>query len=163
MAAPNPSGPQKPKDLLPGILDLAGQEVVAIPRYDAGLSAGHGAIIGEDAAPEGFQFIEKDWLRVASASTTENLAVVKVDGDSMQPTLADGDWILVDRGHTHVRRDGVYALAFNGACWIKRLTINFKNKRFQVISDNAVYPMQELTEEELTILGRAVWIVGRKI
>lgn len=146
-----------------GLIELSGQEVAVIPRFDAAISAGHGSFVDPNAEPLGHQFIEHQWLRAITQASPSELAVVRVAGDSMERTLADGDWILVDRTQRRLNREGVYALAVGDACWVKRLTLNFREQTIRVLSDNPAYPMQELTEEDLTVIGRVIWIVGRKV
>ena len=81
----------------------------------------------------------------------------------MEPTLSKGDWILIDRTQRRIDREGVYAIQVGDAAWVKRISLNLRDKVVQVISDNKVYPMQELAEEDLSIIGRAIWVVGRRI
>lgn len=138
-------------------------EYVAVPRYDASLSAGPGSILDPNTAPLGHSLFEAQWLAAITRAAGDMLAVVRVDGDSMEPTLADGDWILIDRTQRRINRQGVYAIQVGDVAWIKRISLNLKDKLVQVISDNEHYPMQELAEDELAVIGRAVWIVGRKV
>ena len=50
--------------------------------------------------------------------------MIRVAGDSMAPTLGDGDDILVDRGDGAERlRDGIYVLRLDGALVVKRLVL----------------------------------------
>lgn len=138
-------------------------DFVQIPRYDAGVSAGHGSIIDPHADPLGYYYFEAQWLAALTRAAGDMLAVVKVDGDSMEPTLFDGDWVLVDRSQRRLNRQGIYVIQVGDVIWIKRISLNLKSQTIQVISDNSHYPMQELSEEELSVIGRAVWIVGRKV
>jgi len=137
--------------------------ITEVVRYDAALSAGPGSLIDPNAEPLGVCHFETQWLKTVTRAVGEQLAVVRVDGDSMEPTLADGDWILIDRTQTRINREGVYALQIGDMVWIKRISLNLSEKLVRVISDNTNYPVQELEESELQILGRAVWIVGRKV
>lgn len=152
--APSPTG---------GIGELSGVEYAFIPRYDAAMSAGPGSIIDPHAEPIGFHPVEAQWLRALTHSAPSHLAVLRVDGDSMEDTLHDGDWVLVDRGETRAKRGGVFALQVDDATWVKRLTLNLKDRLIQVISDNPRYPVQELREDSLSVIGRVVWIVARKL
>ena len=136
---------------------------VAVGRYDASLSAGPGSLVDPHADPIGRVYFEAQWLSAITRAAGDNLAVVRVDGDSMEPTLADGDWILIDRTQRKINREGVYAIRVGDVAWVKRISLNLKEKLVQVISDNDRYPMQELGEDELAVIGRAVWIVGRKV
>ncbi|MBB4265199.1 phage repressor protein C with HTH and peptisase S24 domain [Roseospira visakhapatnamensis] len=163
--ARKPVGPPAapPPPLAPGYVTLADREVAAIPRYDAAVSAGDGSIIGPNAAPLGFQFVEAQWLRAITRASPDALAVIRVTGDSMEHTLVDGDWILVDRTQRRPNREGIYALQVGDVAWVKRLTLDLRDRRFQIISDNPAYPVQALAEDDLAIIGRVVWIVGRRV
>lgn len=146
-----------------GMVEMSGAEVAAVPRYDAAMSAGAGSIIDPEAEPIGHWFIEAQWLRAVTNTAPSRLAVLRVSGDSMEDTLADGDWVLVDRGQTRASQEGIYALQVADSTWVKRLTLNLREKLIRVISDNPRYPVQELPENELSVIGRIVWIVARKV
>jgi hypothetical protein len=52
------------------------------------------------------------------------LSLIRVEGDSMAPTLSDGDEILVDGGDGASRlRDGIYVLRIEDALVVKRLAL----------------------------------------
>src|SRR5688572_4995529 len=70
-------------------------EMVRVPLLDIGASAGHGAIAEAELAVAHIAFDPK-WLRQLCKGGTDNLSFIRVQGDSMSPTLADGDDILVD-------------------------------------------------------------------
>jgi len=147
----------------PGLIDVAGTELAAVPRYDAKMSAGPGSIIDADAEPIGHWYIEAQWLRAITQTAPSRLAVLRVAGDSMEDTLADGDWVLVDRGQTRAAQEGIYALQIDDTTWVKRLSLNLRERLIRVISDNPRYPVQELPADDLTVIGRIVWIVARKV
>ncbi|MEM7446414.1 MAG: S24 family peptidase [Pseudomonadota bacterium] len=147
----------------PGFLELGSEEFASVGRFDAALSAGHGSLLEAEPDPLGYQLFEAQWLRSVTQAAPDHLAVVRVDGDSMEQTLSNGDWVLVDLTQRSFNREGVYALRIGDAGWIKRLSLNLRDRLVRVISDNALYPMQELTEEELDIIGRVVCIVARRV
>lgn len=146
-----------------GVIEVAGAEFAAVPRYDAAMSAGHGSIIDANAEPIGYHLIEAQWLRAITQTAPSRLAVLRVAGDSMEDTLADGDWVLVDRGQTRAAQEGIYALQIDDTTWVKRLSLNLRERLIRVISDNPRYPVQELPADDLTVIGRIVWIVARKV
>lgn len=145
------------------IIEIGGSEYVSVGRYDAALSAGPGSVLDPDAEPLGFHLFEAQWLRSVTRAAPAHLAVLRVDGDSMEDTLRDGDFVLVDRSQNRFGREGIYALAIGENAWVKRLSLNLRERLIRVISDNPAYPQQELDEHELFLIGRVVWIVGRKV
>ena len=69
-------------------------QLVQIPVLDVEASAGHGALAGNEAKAGQFGFDDK-WLRKLTQAKPTNLSIIKVTGDSMEPTLHDGDEVLV--------------------------------------------------------------------
>lgn len=85
------------QDLVSGMVEIGGQDYVAIHRFDAGLSAGPGSVLEDAPQPLGYQLFEAQWIRALTSASPSALMVLQVDGDSMEPTLHDRDWILIDR------------------------------------------------------------------
>ena len=101
--------------------------------------------------------------RMFEISQFDSLCVLQASGDSMKPTMSEGDIILVDRGQNHLR-DGVVAFVFDDTVHIKRL-VNTLNG-IDVISDNKdLYPAYQIDgadKENLDVIGRVLW-VGRAV
>lgn len=99
---------------------LGNEDFTAVPRYDARLSAGPGADNGDAQVVEKLAF-RRDWLaRIGVAPSAAVL--VPVSGDSMAPTLHDGDLALIDTNRKAVRTGQVYALTdLDGSTRVKRL------------------------------------------
>lgn len=137
---------------------------IPVGRYDASFSMGPGSLIADEPEPLGYWVFEEQWLRALSAVSPDRLAVVKVDGDSMTPTLFGGDLVLVDRSKTKPNNEGIYAIKVGDTAWVKRISINLKSQKVRVLSDNPLVPKQpEMREEDLAIIGRVIALVARKI
>jgi phage repressor protein C with HTH and peptisase S24 domain len=87
------------------------------------------------------------------------LSVIEVEGDSMEPTLRDGDEILVDRAPRPLR-SGLHVIRLDDVLLVKRLEPG-PSGTLQVISDNPAYPRLERPRADIAILGRVVWKGGR--
>lgn len=146
----------------PGLVEIGKTEFVSIARYDAALSAGPGAILDPHAEPLGYTLVEANWLATITRAKPEHLALLKVDGDSMSPTLEDEDWVLIDRTQKRVTRQGIYGIAVGEDTWIKRLMLDLAEKKVRIISDNARYREQLLAEDELQLIGRYLALIWRK-
>lgn len=133
-----------------------------VPRMVLGASAGPGGL-GEDGEPAGRFGFDSAWLRKLGAKP-DALSIIQVQGDSMMPTLQDGDDIMVDRKDTGGRlRDGVYVIRLDDTLMVKRLKVGAKKAQIEVISDNTSYPPIEISGvSRLEIVGRVVW-AGRKV
>ena len=87
----------------------AGQDLVFVPKFDVEASAGFGSVAQSEEVADSFAF-NKRWLSSQLGVHSEQVAFVSVKGDSMQPTLEDGDMILVDLSHQQVNCEGIYLL-----------------------------------------------------
>jgi phage repressor protein C with HTH and peptisase S24 domain len=152
-----------PEAVLGGPVPELSPERVAVPRLDVGASAGAGAVAGSEAA-EGEIAFDRKWLRRLGSRDAAALSIIRVEGDSMAPTLADGDEILVDRGDAAQRlRDGIYVLRIDDALVVKRLTLGPASGRASVTSDNPAYPgWPNCALADVDMVGRVVW-VGRRL
>ena len=155
-----------PQELLggpPASEGLSLHGLVAVPRLDVGASAGPGALDVDETARSHFAFDPK-WLRTIGAGDAKQLSIIRVTGDSMSPTLADGDEILVDAGEAKDRlRDGIYVVRMEQALVVKRVARNPANRRISITSDNQAYPSwPDCDLKDIDIVGRVVW-AGRRI
>jgi len=138
-------------------------EFVQVPMLNVEASAGHGAIAGLEAKWSKFGF-DETWLRRLSISKATSLSIIRVQGDSMEETLHDGDEVMVDLGDGQSRlRDGIYVLRMDGALNVKRVAIEPQGRRVSVLSDNPAYPSWPgLERRAIDIVGRVRW-VGRAL
>jgi len=142
----------------------AGDEggLVPVPRLDLGASAGPGAL-GADERPRGRIAFDAQWLRRLGVADRDRLSLIRVEGDSMSPTLSHGDEILVDGGDAGERlRDGIYVLRIDDALVVKRLALNPAGRRVSVRSDNQAYPgWPDCALDAIEVIGRVVWAARR--
>lgn len=128
-----------------------------VPRLEVGVSAGPGALNGSEPEVGTFRF-SRHWLRQQGLAP-ERLSLVVVSGDSMVPTLADGDEILVESVQGRVR-DGVHVVLVDSNTLVKRLDTS-RAGRLVLISDNGIYPPMDVPLDEAEVIGRVVWKSGR--
>lgn len=138
-------------------------DLLEVPFLNVTASAGSGAVT-ELEAPRGRFGFDPRWLRRLTGSKPDRLSIITVMGDSMSPTLTDGDEVIVDGGDGDERlRDGIYVLRVDDVLLIKRLALGPTGKRISVRSDNKAYPSWEDCDPSgLQIVGRVVWF-GRKL
>lgn len=143
--------------------DTAPAGLVPVKRTLVRASAGPGAFAGEERAGPYFAFDER-WLRTLTQSAASKLSIIRVEGDSMAPTLNAGDDILVDLGDCLERlRDGIYVLRADDVLVVKRLAIHPTGRRVTVQSDNPAYPdWPDCDLDAIHCIGRVVW-AGRKL
>jgi phage repressor protein C with HTH and peptisase S24 domain len=140
-----------------------GTGLLTVKRHPVSVSAGPGAVVTEELGKPYFAFDER-WLKALTPSQPSKLSIVRVEGDSMAPTLNAGDDILVDLGDAAGRlRDGIYVLRIDDAVVVKRLALHPTVRRVTVQSDNPAYPdWPDCSLEDIRVIGRVIWS-GRRI
>ncbi len=140
----------------------AAADLIRIPRLSVRASAGAGTLDPDEFDVSSIG-LTAAFLR-SLCSDPALLSMIKVTGDSMEPTLGDGDDILVDRSDAADRvRDGIYVLRLDDALNVKRIAMQPEGRRFTVRSDNSAYPSwPDCDPARIAIIGRVVW-VGRRV
>ena len=103
----------------------------------------------------------RTWLQ--SKGNLENFVLFAVKGDSMDPTITNGDFVLIDRSQKKVVVGNIYALRIENAVMVKRLQ-PMGDRRIKVMSDNKLYESYELDlgAGDSEIIGQVIWI-GREL
>jgi phage repressor protein C with HTH and peptisase S24 domain len=107
---------------------------------------------------------DETWLRRLTSSKASSLSIIRVSGGSMEPTLHDGDDVMVDLADGQARlRDGIDVLRMDDMLSVKRIVIEPQGKRISVHSDNPTFPSWHgLEKQTLNIVGRVLWF-GRTL
>lgn len=140
----------------------ADDEYRFVGAYEQSASAGPGSF-AEDGQPLYNLAFRRDWLRRITRAPDEALFVLFADGDSMEPTIHDGDSMLIDQSQNVPTKDGIYVFRADDLLNVKRLTYNPRAKTVTISSDNPVYDkFTGIKPTEINVVGRVIWI-GRKI
>lgn len=140
-----------------------GREYVRVPRYEVAASAGGGAFVESEQIVDYLSF-RSEWVRNALGVSLNALALINVIGDSMEPTLSDGDVVLLDTTLRGVQDSAIYVMQLNGTLLVKRIQHRLDGS-LEVMSDNSRYKPETVSGEainQLKIIGRVVW-AGRKM
>lgn len=161
------AGTKKPRlEAIAPVMDTIGVRVVEpdeklegyslIPKTTARAGAGSSYIIEDET--DGLYAFRTDFLgrmRIAE----KNAVLLDVMGDSMDPTLKNGDTILVDRGDTEIMDGNIYLIGFQQQLLVKRL---FHSVTGIVLrSDNPVYmdtPIPQEYLDDFIVFGRMRWM-----
>lgn len=130
--------------------------------FDARAAAGAGGV-GGDRIKHHLVFREQ-WLRSVTSAPVEQLAVIEIDGDSMEPTLRSGDHALVDRTEIRPRqKDGLYVIRVDGGLQVKRVSAHPVSGLLTISSDNPAYrSYADIAPTDVMVVGRVIWI-GRRM
>lgn len=94
-------------------------------------------------------------------SKNKKYSLINASGNSMSPTIENGDKLIVEHWTEPVIQDNkVYVFCFNNEFYVKRLCKNFDE--IIIKSDNPEYKtkvMNGRTARELTVIGKIVGII----
>ncbi len=139
-----------------------GHEYVYLPLYDVEAAAGHGTVVDAENITARLAF-KPEWLRTVTLAPTDRLGLITVYGDSMIPTLLNGDTILVDFTQSRPDRDGIYVLRRDDTVQVKRVSIHPATGLLTIRSDNDAYETwHDVQSAAVNIAGRVIWL-GRRV
>ena len=130
--------------------------MAAVPRLDIDAAAGAGGLSEDEVRQRPASLdpalLRRLGVRAAAAS------MIRVLGDSMEPLLADGDEILVDRDRrTPSSRVALFVLRSDGVLNVKSLRAIGRD--IEIASANPAYPPpRTVPGESVEIVGRVVWL-----
>lgn len=102
-----------------------------VPQYREPMSAGFGDEIGTVYAED---------IELIKEPPRGTSFIARIDGDSMEPTYHNGDWVFV-HSQNEIRLGQVGVFFMDGKEWIKELGDG------ELISHNPEYPTREMTED----------------
>jgi phage repressor protein C with HTH and peptisase S24 domain len=144
----------------PSVAGLPREQFVLLPKRPEAAAAGPET----PNPPSGAEFIaiRNDWVRSVLGVEPEHLLLQIAIGQSMQPSIQDGDLLFVDTSENKFGNFGVYVLEVGGERLVKRVQPKLDGS-LTLISDNAAYEAEHLPPSqaaEVHVVGRVLWICG---
>jgi len=138
---------------------VSGEVFKTVARYDAAGAAGNG-MINFDGPPIDHLAFSKRWLEQNGISAGDCI-LINVRGDSMEPSIYDGDLVMIDRRKTQIRSGRIYAFREGESLRIKRLEL-IPDAAIILRSDNPTYPPEHrvgpaMNTVSLGLIGEVVW------
>ena len=133
-------------------------DILLLPLVAVRLAAGGGSLENGGELVGHFAF-RADW--VCSKGYPENMVLMRVTGDSMEPEIRHGDMVLIDRGKTQLYGHAFYAVGVNDEIYIKevetlpgqRLVLRSLNSRYHPIEVD----LRGDLADSVRIIGRVLW------
>ena len=103
-----------------------------------------------------------DNLYSSQYANADDIAALNVVGDSMEPTLQNGEVLLFDTKNIEIKKGGIFIVATNAGLFVKRISQKLDGS-IELISDNKNYNSEILSADELTntkIMGCVIAKLG---
>ncbi len=132
---------------------------VAIPYAAVRPSMGGGNFVESEPTTGRPYHFQRSWIKHGLRANPNDLRIMHVEGDSMTPTLNDGDIVLVDSARKTPTPPGIFVLHDGMGLVAKRLEHipNSDPPSVRIVSDNAHYAPYERLVDEMNIIGRIRW------
>lgn len=133
-------------------------EFALIPGYRVQVSAGHGTLTQGEMEPCRHLAFRRKWLQWRGFAE-KDLAIVWAKGDSMEPTIANNDTLVVHLGRTHPVDGHIYVVRNDDQLWVKRLQV--LPSAWLLLSDNKHYEPIKVPKDEqhnFEVIGKVVHI-----
>ncbi len=147
---------------------LPGAPLVAVPEVTVEVSAGAGAVAEEFVSETARWHWPENMIRHEAGAEPENLRILRVRGNSMEPEVRDGDRIVVDvsrrlpaTGETFVLWDGIGLVVKHVEVVRGDAVDDDDPPRLRLISANPDYAPYSCLAQDAHILGKVVWVVRR--
>jgi phage repressor protein C with HTH and peptisase S24 domain len=132
-----------------------------VPRYGVAASAGNGHVV-EDEDLIGYLALDETFLRQVLHRRKQDLVSIEATGDSMEPSIHDGDLLVIDTSVLEIQNSRIYVLEVRGALLVKRLSLKLDGS-VVVRSDNLKYEPETVIPsavDTLRIIGQVVYQAG---
>ncbi len=106
--------------------------------------------------------LHHDWIRSVCKVEPSELLLEIATGESMTPTIRNGNTLLIDTTDRTFRNFGIYVLEINGERLVKRVQRKHDGS-LVLISDNVAYQPDSIdksTADDVAVIGRVVWAGG---
>ncbi len=117
-------------------------------------AAAGGGTTADQEPRAGVVWFRRDWLQRLGLDATQ-CAVLRVRGESMEPTLPEGSSILVDRSRTRRRDRQIFVLRTADGLVVKR-TAKTGDDGWLLVSDHPAWAPVPFPDDAVTV-GRVVW------
>lgn len=104
----------------------------------------------------GFWQIPKTEFQTITFANPESVKMLRVFGDSMEPTLKDGDWVLVDTSRNTVDSDGMFLIRMTSGLAVKRIQ-NTIGSDIVIKSDNPKYDNITASASDVYVVGKVIY------
>lgn len=140
------------------------ERILEKPKYNIVASAGGGSFIDTETPVEYYPFTYSFLKRRRLLHA--DLCVIEAHGESMEPTIENGDELLLKLMYEPSSKplEGVYVINLDNTLRVKRLEFDIIRDGYRIISDNKLYQEEFIGRDELermTVIGEVVIVMGK--
>ena len=124
-------------------------------------------VYGKASAGNGYINLDQEiyYFPIKKGDFSDRSFLVEISGNSMEPTLEDGDYALVDPDNIDYVKNKIYVVTYNDESFIKRMVMDAKSKIVMLKSDSPEYEDILITKDMqvyLKIEGRVIQVISNK-
>jgi phage repressor protein C with HTH and peptisase S24 domain len=101
--------------------------------------------------------------RIKLGLKMKNLKLIRAHGNTMTPTISDGDLLMIDINQNYFNSDAVYLLRIDAKYLVPKRLQHTTDQGLLIINDNASYRDQSISakqKDSLDIVGKVIWTAG---
>ena len=134
-----------------------------IPEMEVEAAAGPGALNDEFAVEKARWHLPEGMIRHEGGARPEDLRILGVRGNSMEPEMREGDRVMVDTARRRPATGEMFVLWDGNGLVVKRIeTVREAGPpRLRLISANPDYAPYTCLAEEAHIVGKVLWTLKR--
>ena len=138
-------------DASPAFMPADDDTLMVVFAEDVRAAAGTGEMVFEDAAD---MRITVPRSILPRGARPDGLACIRAAGDSMVPTLDDGDLLLINRLNAEPLDGQVFVIHTDDGLVVKRM--REEDDGWELTSDNSAFPSRRAGETD-RVVGRLAW------
>jgi phage repressor protein C with HTH and peptisase S24 domain len=136
-------------------------EFVYVPHFEIQASAGRGALFNQIETVKAMRPFDQAYIRGELGIRHDEIVLIDVNGNSMEPILHSRDTAMVDLRSTEVYTEGVHVIRLDSALLVKKVQ-RLPGKVLRISSENEDYAPFEIkgtedADRDFQIIGRVVW------
>jgi len=102
----------------------------------------------------------EEYIYINDIIPSKHVSAIKVKGDSMEPVIKDGEYVIVDTSSKEVINGKIYVIAdTDGGLLIRRIH-KLKDNLFRLLPENELYKSQTVNPGDIRIIGKAIRVVS---
>ena len=142
---------------------IPGVPLSSVPEMEVEASAGPGALAEEFVIEKARWYLPEGMIRYEGDASPDNLRILRVRGDSMEPEMREGDRLMVDVAR-RVPATGEMFVLWDGTGLVVKRVEHVRDAdppRLRLKSTNSDYDDYTCDPEEAHIVGKVLWTVRR--